>query len=92
MAERRVHAIIQGHVQGVYFRAFTHDQASLLGLNGWVSNRADGSVEAVIEGDSEKVAEMISWFKTGSPRSTVSSVSISDEKPTGEWHDFTIRY
>ena len=59
---RRVHVIIEGRVQGVFFRAYTRDEAAKLGLSGWVRNRPDGSVEALIEGEKTAVEKMLQWF------------------------------
>jgi len=63
----------------------------MLGLGGWVRNLPDATVEAVIEGDAEKVAAMAAWLRSGSPMATVTSVEITDEEPCGET-GFEIRY
>ena len=62
---KRLHIIVEGRVQGVYFRAFTRDQAVKLDLTGWVRNRPDGSVEALVEGDKASVEQMEQWFYQG---------------------------
>ena len=54
----RVHVIVTGKVQGVFFRAFTRDEAVRLGLSGWVRNRPNGSVEAIVEGFSQMKADL----------------------------------
>ena len=53
--KKRAHVIVEGRVQGVFFRAYTSDEAKKLGLAGWVRNRPEGSVEAIIEGDAASV-------------------------------------
>ena len=68
MTEAVVHVIIRGRVQGVGYRAFVEDEAVTRGLEGWVRNRQDGSVEAVFAGPAEKVAMMIAGCGSG-PRS-----------------------
>lgn len=88
----RVHVYISGRVQGVFFRACTRDEAKRLGLTGWVRNLMDGRVEAVIEGDSETVDEMISWCYRGSPHSRVDDVEVSKDEYRGEFDDFGVRY
>jgi acylphosphatase len=88
---RRVHVIVHGIVQGVFFRDYTRREAWALGVNGWVRNRRDGTVEAVIEGEEDKVAAMIDWLHAGSPHSVVESLDISDEEPRNE-KGFDIRY
>ena len=92
MARRRVHAVVHGLVQGVYFRHYTNLKAQELGLDGWVRNLPDGTVETVLEGDAETVARMIDWLHRGSPQSQVSEVSCSDEEPGIDTSGFIVRY
>lgn len=61
------HYIIQGRVQGVFFRDSTRQRARELGLDGWVRNRPDGSVEAVAQGPAPALAELEQWFRDGGP-------------------------
>ena len=56
---RRVHVLVSGRVQGVFFRGATHAQMRALGLSGWVRNLADGRVEAVVEGDDARVEKAL---------------------------------
>lgn len=84
--------VIQGWVQGVYFRAFTRDQARSLGLTGWVRNRRDGKVEACFEGEKEKVDQMVAWCHQGSPSSRVEQVDVSLGPWSGAFDSFDIRY
>jgi len=70
---------ITGRVQGVAFRASTVVAARALGLAGWVANRADGSVEAVAEGDEGEVAAFIRWCHQGPPAARVDHVEVTDE-------------
>ena len=70
---------ITGRVQGVAFRASTVTAARALGLAGWVANRADGSVEAVAEGDEAEVAAFIRWCHQGPPAARVDHVEVTDE-------------
>ena len=92
MHNKRVHVTIEGRVQGVYFRAYTQEEAERLDLNGWVRNRPDGSVEAVFEGPPEEIEKMIDWCWKGSPHSSVSQVTVQEETPTGHTDGFSIRY
>jgi len=91
MQIRRVYAKVHGRVQGVFFREYTRRQGEALGLNGWVRNLADGTVEAVVEGEADRVATMVAWLHTGSPQSSVASVDTKEEEPRGE-KGFTIRH
>ncbi len=92
MQNKRRHAIIYGRVQGVFFRDYTEQQARKLILSGWVRNLPDSTVETVFEGESGAVEKMTAWLSTGSPMSSVSKVVVTDEEPTGEFKDFTVRY
>ncbi len=92
MENVRAHVIISGLVQGVFFRAYTKDQAKSLGLSGWVRNLPDGNVEAIFEGPEDKVKEMINWCYKGSPSSKVETVRVNYEDYKGEFPDFFIRY
>jgi acylphosphatase len=92
MEKISAHVIIKGWVQGVYFRAFTRDQARSLGLTGWVQNRRDDSVEACFEGEKDKVEQMIAWCHRGSPPSRVDKVEVSYGPYSGEFEIFEVRY
>jgi len=93
MAEMaRVHVVIEGRVQGVFFRAATRDEARARGLAGWVRNRADGRVEAVFEGDKAVVENMLAWCKKGPPYAYVHHVAIDWQPYLGDLADFRVRY
>ena len=80
----RVHVRIRGRVQGVFFRAEAQIRAESLGLAGWIRNAEDGSVEAVFEGDEERVASMVDWCRRGPSGARVEDVEVEPEEPTGE--------
>ena len=61
----RAHIFVSGRVQGVFFREKARQKAQSLGVNGWIQNLADGRVEAVFEGEGEKVEKMVKWSKRG---------------------------
>ena len=88
---KRVHVRIYGRVQGVFFRANTKEMAERLGINGWVRNVPDGSVEAVFEGEGEAIQKMIEWCHHGPPMARVDKVEIKEEEPQGE-NGFRIIY
>ena len=71
----RAHVRVTGRVQGVFFRDSTRHNAERLGLSGWVRNSPDGAVEAVFEGPSEGVREMVRWCEQGPPGASVEDVS-----------------
>ncbi|MCK8602701.1 acylphosphatase [Desulfoferrobacter suflitae] len=92
MSNRRVHVWVSGRVQGVFFRSYTRDAALQRGLKGWVRNLPDGRVEAVFEGDNERVEDMLSWCKSGSPLARVEYLEVHEEEFRGDLLEFEIRY
>lgn len=78
-ARRKV--VVNGEVQGVFFRDSTEQEARSQGVSGWVANRDDGAVEAVFEGDSDAVENMVEWCRSGPSSASVDSVESSDEEP-----------
>jgi acylphosphatase len=79
----RRRAIVHGRVQGVFFRDSTRERAKAHGVTGWVSNRSDGAVEAVLEGPPDAVQRLLRFLETGPPHATVDHVDISEEPPEG---------
>ena len=88
----RAHVYISGRVQGVFFRASTREVAKRLGLRGYVRNLPDGRVEAVFEGDEEKVRKAIEWCRRGPPLAIVEKVEVEWEEPKKDFDDFVILY
>lgn len=88
----RVHVIVSGRVQGVFFRSETEDEANRLGVRGWVRNLRDGRVEGVFEGDRDKVEKLIEFCRRGPPAARVTDIEVSWEEYRGEFEDFRIRY
>jgi acylphosphatase len=84
----RAHVLIFGRVQGVFFRANTLERAIDIGLRGWVRNVHSGEVEAVFEGDEEKIKEMIEWCKKGPPGARVDKIETKFYEYKGEFEDF----
>mgnify|MGYP001822470300 FL=1 len=87
----RLVATVRGYVQGVGFRWFVEREAARLGLDGWVANRADGSVEVVAEGPDELLAELVLQLWEGPAGSSVSEVETRQEPARGNLVGFTIR-
>ncbi len=85
---RRV--VVAGRVQGVWFRDSCRAEARLLGVTGWVGNRADGAVEGVFEGPEAAVGRLVAWCRVGPPRADVTGVDVTVEEPTGE-QGFAVR-
>ena len=88
---QRARVRVSGQVQGVFFRDSTRQKAEELGLAGWVRNMPDGQVEALFEGPSEKVEEMVHWCKEGPQRATVENVDKDFESAGGDLEGFEVR-
>ena len=87
MADRKiVHVLISGTVQGVWFRAWTMQEAQARRLDGWVRNRRSGEVEAVFAGPAARVDDMVAACRRGPPAAEVADVSVTqsaDDPGTG---------
>ena len=92
MASERLHAVIYGEVQGVFFRAHTQQKATELGLTGWVMNLSNGNVEVVAEGGKEPLERLLGWLQTGPQAATVKKVEKEWQDATGEFSGFEVRY
>jgi acylphosphatase len=90
--KKKVYIIIYGKVQGVWFRLNTKNKADELGICGWVKNTEDGKVEAVFEGDENKITEIIEWCSKGPSKARVSKIEIFKKNYAKEYDDFSIIY
>ncbi|MBT8340945.1 MAG: acylphosphatase [Desulfatitalea sp.] len=88
----KAHAIISGRVQGVFFRVETQRAADKIGVNGWVRNLPDRTVEAVFEGPRDRVETALAWCRKGSPLSQVHDVQVQWVPSTGDTDGFSVRY
>lgn len=89
----RAHLIVTGRVQGVFFRAETQKAASGFGVTGWVRNKRDGSVEAIVEGPKPDVSRLVAWCRrSGPPLSRVAAVDVTWQRYQGEFETFDVRY
>ena len=86
----RAHLLISGQVQGVGFRYELREAAERAGVTGWVRNRRDGRVEALLEGDPAAVETVIAWCRRGPAGARVAEVAVQRSQPSGEFPDFTI--
>jgi acylphosphatase len=92
MEKVKVHIVIRGVVQGVFFRHYTKQKAEELGLTGWVKNLPDGRVEAIFMGNKEQVEKAIEWAKKGPPRARVEGVEINWQDNIEDFNNFQIKY
>jgi acylphosphatase len=88
----RLHAFVNGMVQGVNFRYYTCRQAESLGVTGWVANRGDDTVEVVAEGVRPALQSLLDWLHHGPPSAAVMGVQVNWEKATDEFTSFRVRY
>jgi acylphosphatase len=85
---KTLHLVIHGRVQGVFFRQSMHHEAESLAISGWVRNRSNGTVEAVVHGDPAAVDAMVRWAQHGPQLAQVERVDID---PTdGDYSNFEI--
>lgn len=92
MEKKRVHIVVNGIVQGVGFRYFTHRLGNSLGLGGWVMNLPDGRVETVAEGNTYSVGQFIQGIEKGPMSSRVDDMELEWEEYTGQFHGFAVRF
>ena len=85
------HVCVIGRVQGVFFRAWTREQADRLDLAGWVCNRPDGSVEAHLEGSEQQVAELIELLRRGPSGARVDDLDVAEVEPENR-DRFSVRH
>ena len=79
----RKRVVVHGRVQGVFFRDSTRRRAEAAGVAGWVANRPDGTVEAVLEGDADAVESLVRWLHDGPRGAGVERVEVEDGEPEG---------
>ena len=90
MEKIRVRLIIEGRVQGVWFRDSNRREGMGLGVSGWVKNRLDGGVEVLAEGPEERVRRLVAWCHHGPSHARVSVVHETSEEWQGEFDSFDI--
>ncbi|MDH3192260.1 MAG: acylphosphatase [Nitrosopumilus sp.] len=92
MSKQRIRIFVSGKVQGVFFRQALKVMAKKNDVFGWVKNLKDGRVEAILEGENEKVSRLIEWSHGGPANARVEDVKIINEKFTGEFTKFDVLY
>lgn len=90
MGKKRVRLVIEGRVQGVWFRDSTRREAQALGARGWVKNLPDGAVEVLAEGPAETVQKLVAWCHHGPSYARVTRVRETKETWQGEFDSFDI--
>ena len=92
MKQQRVHILISGKVQGVFFRQALKVVAKKNNVTGWVRNLTDKRVEAILEGDNNSVNSIIEWARVGPANSRVDGVEVSNEEFKNEFSAFEVLY
>ena len=92
MNQQRVHLLVSGKVQGVFFRQALKVMAIKNNVTGWVRNLDDGRVEALLEGDIDGVNTVVEWAHGGPANSRVDDVEIKNEDFKDEFTDFEVLY
>ncbi|MGE5221361.1 MAG: acylphosphatase [Omnitrophica WOR_2 bacterium] len=87
----RLHAVVEGRVQGVGFRAFVFERAQMLGLTGWVRNRWDESVEVMAEGNRQDLEKLLASLRRGPRSAFVSNVETQWLSAGGEFSSFRVK-
>ncbi len=87
----RVHLLVTGRVQQVFFRQSTRNKALELGLRGWVRNRKSGTVELVAEGDAKLIEDLVTWCHSGPEHARVERVERWDSEPADLPEGFNVR-
>ena len=84
MSVIRCSVIVTGRVQGVWFRESCRREAAAAGVTGWVRNAEDGSVQAALEGEPDRVEQLLAWMRVGPNHAVVTHVEVHPESPVGE--------
>ena len=92
MKQQRVHLLVTGKVQGVFFRQALKVVAKKNNVLGWVRNLKDGRVEAILEGDNKSINSVIEWTRIGPANSRVDDIEVSNEEFKNEFLTFDVLY
>jgi acylphosphatase len=92
MTSKRIHLLVEGRVQGVYFRQGMMETAEKNNVLGWVRNLPDNKVEAILEGNDSNVDAVVEWARFGPAGAVVQELQVTEEKYVGEFSAFEIHY
>ena len=90
--KKRLHIIVHGQVQGIFFRATAKEKAVQMGISGWIRNNSDGTVEGVFEGEEKSLKEILVFCRHGPSLAKVEEVKEKWRECTNEFRSFDIRY
>lgn len=86
----RAHVVVHGRVQGVFYRVTARREAQKRNITGWIKNLSDGHVEAIFEGNNERIIEIIDFCRIGPPLAKVTNIEVYWEKFTGSYESFKV--
>ena len=92
MIKSSVHILVTGKVQGVFFRQATKVIAIKNHVTGWVKNLESGQVEILLEGEDQNVNSIVEWCHNGPANSRVDEIKIEQQKFSGQYSNFEVRY
>ena len=92
MVKQRVHILVTGKVQGVFFRQATKVIAIKNNVTGWVKNLEDTKVEILLEGDAQNVNSLVDWCHNGPANSRVDEIKIAQQDFLGQYSNFQVLY
>lgn len=90
--KKRLHVVVKGQVQGIFFRVTAKEKAESLGINGWIRNNSDGTVEGIFEGEEKSLKEILVFCHHGPSLARVEEVDEKWQKCKGEFEHFRIEY
>lgn len=91
MSEAQAHVVVRGRVQGVYFRGSLQREAVTRGVRGWVRNRADGSVEVLLQGPEDAINVLLAWARVGPRGAFIESLEVTWSEPEATFPAFEVR-
>ena len=83
---------VTGRVQGVWFRRYTQEKATQLGIKGWVKNTPDGNVLAIAQAEKKDLETFIDYLKIGPPMARVDKIFTAEMNVSGDFDNFSIKY
>lgn len=92
MSDKAIKAVVEGRLQGVSYRASTQQQATRLGITGYVKNAGGNKVEVIAEGEEADLEKLIEFLQEGTSRSEVKNFEVDWREAEGEYFRFSIKY
>jgi acylphosphatase len=91
MGEARVHVIMSGLVEGMFIKSAVKTKAALLGVKGWIRNTSGGELETILEGDKERLQQMVDFLRQGPNGAVIYNFDAKWGEATGEFREFEVK-